>query len=125
MAHVRDRLCVDTAIRLKQRRQPHPNQGGELCSGDLGGAVDLPVLGGQPRELGPRGITVNAIAPGYLRTEMSAALGEDDRVRIVRRTPAGRLGEAADIAPLALFLASRHADFITGQTLVVDGGLTC
>jgi 3-oxoacyl-[acyl-carrier protein] reductase len=77
------------------------------------------------RELGPRGITVNAIAPGYLRTEMSGVLDEDALTRLARRTPVGRLGEPSEVAPLALYLASRQADFITGQTLVIDGGLTC
>ena len=77
------------------------------------------------RELGAQGITVNAIAPGYLRTDMSGVLDEDALTRLARRTPVGRLGEAAEVAPLALYLASRRADFITGQTLVIDGGLTC
>jgi 3-oxoacyl-[acyl-carrier protein] reductase len=76
------------------------------------------------RELGSRGITVNAIAPGYLRTEMSHGLDEQELAQIVRRTPAGRLGEPGDIAAAAEFLASDAAAFITGQVLVVDGGLT-
>lgn len=76
------------------------------------------------RELGSRGITVNSVAPGYLRTEMSHGLDEDDLEQIVRRTPAGRLGEPADVAAAVLFLASPAAAFITGQVLVVDGGLS-
>lgn len=76
------------------------------------------------RELGSRGITVNSIAPGYLRTEMSHGLDEDQLQQIVRRTPAGRLGEPADIARVAQFLTDPANDYLTGQVLVVDGGLT-
>ncbi len=77
------------------------------------------------RELGSRGITVNGIAPGYLRTEMSHGLDEEQLAQIVRRTPAGRLGDAADIARAALFLTDAANGYLTGQVLVVDGGLTC
>jgi len=76
------------------------------------------------RELGSRGIIVNSVAPGYLRTEMSHGLDEDQLQQIVRRTPAGRLGEPEDIARLVLFLTSEDNTYITGQTLVADGGLT-
>jgi 3-oxoacyl-[acyl-carrier protein] reductase len=76
------------------------------------------------RELGSRNITVNSVAPGYLRTEMSHGLDEAQLVQISRRTPAGRLGEPADVAAAVQFLASPEAQFITGHVLVVDGGLT-
>jgi 3-oxoacyl-[acyl-carrier protein] reductase len=76
------------------------------------------------RELGSRGITVNSIAPGYLRTEMSHGLDEDQLGQIVRRTPAGRLGEPEDVAAAAKYLASPAGRFVTGHVLVVDGGLT-
>lgn len=76
------------------------------------------------RELGSRGITVNSVAPGYLRTEMTHGLDEDDLQQIVRRTPLGRLGEPADVAAAVLFLASPEAAFVTGHVLVVDGGLS-
>jgi 3-oxoacyl-[acyl-carrier protein] reductase len=76
------------------------------------------------REQGSRGITVNSVAPGYLRTEMSHGLDEDQLQQIARRTPAGRLGEAEDIGAVIVFLASPEAGFLTGQTIVVDGGLT-
>ena len=76
------------------------------------------------RELGSREITVNSVAPGYLRTEMSHGLDEAQLAQIVRRTPLGRLGDAADVAAAVTFLASEEARFITGQVLVVDGGLT-
>lgn len=74
------------------------------------------------RELGSRGIRVNALAPGFLETELSGSLSEEDRGRIVRRTPLGRLGQAADIVGAVEFLASPRAGFITGQVITIDGG---
>lgn len=76
------------------------------------------------RELGSRGITVNSVAPGYLRTEMSHGLDEDQLKQIERRTPLGRLGDAQDVARVVSFLVSPDNRFMTGQVLVVDGGLT-
>ncbi len=76
------------------------------------------------RELGSRGITVNSVAPGYLRTEMSHGLDEAQLAQIGRRTPAGRLGEPEDVAAAVRFLASAEAAFVNGHVLVVDGGLT-
>jgi 3-oxoacyl-[acyl-carrier protein] reductase len=76
------------------------------------------------RELGARQITVNSVAPGYLRTEMSLGLDEAQLGQISRRTPLGRLGEVEDVAAAVLFLASDDARFITGQVIVVDGGLS-
>jgi 3-oxoacyl-[acyl-carrier protein] reductase len=76
------------------------------------------------RELGSRGITVNSVAPGYLRTEMSHGLDEGQLGQISRRTPAGRLGEPEDVAAAVKFLASDEASFVNGHVLVVDGGLT-
>jgi len=76
------------------------------------------------RELGSRGVTVNSVAPGYLRTEMSHGLDEAQLGQIVRRTPAGRLGEPADIARVVQFLTAPENDYLTGQVIVVDGGLT-
>jgi 3-oxoacyl-[acyl-carrier protein] reductase len=76
------------------------------------------------RELGSRGITVNGVAPGYLRTEMSHGLDEAQLGQIVRRTPAGRLGEPEDVARAVQFLTDPANSYITGHVLVVDGGLT-
>lgn len=76
------------------------------------------------RELGTRGITVNSVAPGYLETEMTHGLDENDLLQITRRTPAGRLGTPEDVAAAVRFLVSPEANFITGHVLVVDGGLT-
>jgi 3-oxoacyl-[acyl-carrier protein] reductase len=77
------------------------------------------------RELGGRNIRVNAIAPGYLETEMTGKLDEGQKQQIVRRTPLGRLGRPEDVVGTVLFLLSPAASFITGQTLVIDGGITC
>ncbi|MFJ8248847.1 3-oxoacyl-ACP reductase FabG [Streptomyces sp. NPDC094466] len=75
-------------------------------------------------ELAPAGITVNAVLPGNVRTEGLSELGEDYLRRMAATIPAGRLGETSDIAHAVLFLASDEASFVTGQTLVVDGGQT-
>jgi 3-oxoacyl-[acyl-carrier protein] reductase len=77
------------------------------------------------RELGPRNIRVNSIAPGYLETEMSSTLGAEQRDQIVRRTPLCRLGRPDDVVGAVLFLLSPASAFITGQTFVIDGGVTC
>ena len=77
------------------------------------------------RELGSRKIRVNSIAPGYLTTEMTGELDEEQRQQIVRRTPLGRLGTPEDVLGSVRFLLSDAAEFITGQTLVIDGGITC
>ena len=77
------------------------------------------------RELGPLGIRVNSVAPGYFQSEMSEALTEAQQSRIVHRTPLGRLGTIDDLVGIIRFLISAEAGFITGQTIVVDGGLTC
>jgi 3-oxoacyl-[acyl-carrier protein] reductase len=76
------------------------------------------------REVGRIGITVNSVAPGYMKTALSEGLDDRQLDQIVRRTPLGRLCELADIVHLVRFLLSEDAGFITGQTLVVDGGLT-
>ncbi len=76
------------------------------------------------RELGPRGIRVNSVAPGFVSTEMNRSLTEEQRSQIVRRTPLGRLAEPADVAAAVLFLLSDDARLISGQVLAVDGGLT-
>lgn len=77
------------------------------------------------RELGSKGIRVNSIAPGFLETDMTKGMAQARRDQIVRRTPLARLGKVEDVVGLVDFLVSPKADFITGQTFVVDGGLTC
>jgi 3-oxoacyl-[acyl-carrier protein] reductase len=80
---------------------------------------------GLARELGPRNIRVNSIAPGYLETEMTHGLDDAQRDQIVRRTPLGRLGTPDDVVGAVYFLLSPDSGFITGQVLVIDGGITC
>ena len=75
------------------------------------------------REIGSRGITVNAVAPGFIATDMTAELGEEAQKRLVEQIPLARLGEARDIADAVLFLASNQAGYITGQVLHVNGGM--
>lgn len=76
------------------------------------------------RELSKRNITVNAVAPGFIATDMAAKLDEEVIEQIKAETPLGRLGSPQDVADAVLFLASDAASFITGHVLVVDGGLT-
>ncbi len=76
------------------------------------------------KELAGRNITVNAVAPGFIATEMTAALGEEILEQVKARIPLGRLGDPQDVADAVLFLASDAAAFITGHVLTVDGGLT-
>ena len=75
------------------------------------------------RELASRGITVNAIAPGFIETDMTAELNEALRAEILKKIPLGCLGQAEDIAAAALYLASPGARYVTGQVLTVDGGM--
>ena len=75
------------------------------------------------REVGSRGITVNAVAPGFIDTDMTRALSDEQRVKLLEQIPLGRLGDARDIARAVAFLASREAAYITGETLHVNGGM--
>jgi len=75
------------------------------------------------KEVGSRGITVNAVAPGFIETEMTEALGEGVRDRVLPSISVGRFGSPAEIASAVGYLASDDASYITGQVLVVDGGL--
>ena len=74
------------------------------------------------RELAPFGVTVNAVAPGAIRTRAHDKLAPEVLARIRAGTPAGFIGEPADVAALVSFLASDEASFITGQTILIDGG---
>lgn len=75
------------------------------------------------REVAPRGITVNAIAPGFIKTDMTGVLTDDQRSQLLSHIPLNRLGEPADIAHTAVFLVGDTGDYITGQTLHVNGGM--
>ena len=75
------------------------------------------------RELAPRGITVNAIAPGFIETDMTAVLDDKVREEVIGRVPLGRFGSSDDIAHAAVFLAMEPTGYVTGQVLTVDGGM--
>ena len=75
------------------------------------------------RELAGRGITVNAIAPGLIETDMTGVLSEEVRQSILQKVPLGRLGQPDDVAAAVAYLASAEASYITGQVLTVDGGM--
>ena len=75
------------------------------------------------REIGGKNINVNAIAPGFIDTDMTKVLSEDQKKNIISQVPLKRLGQAEDIANLALFLASNQSDYITGQVIHMDGGM--
>ena len=75
------------------------------------------------RELGSRGITCNAVAPGFIKTEMTEVLPEDVKTAMGEQIPLKRFGETSDVAEAVAFLASDHASYITGQVLSVDGGM--
>ncbi len=74
------------------------------------------------KEEAPSGVTVNCIAPGFIRTEMNGMLSDETVGEIIEKTPLGRAGEPDDVAGVMLFLSSSASDFITGQTITVDGG---
>jgi 3-oxoacyl-[acyl-carrier protein] reductase len=75
------------------------------------------------REMASRGITVNAVAPGYIETELTGVLSDQIRTAILENIPLGRMGTPQDVANLVCFLASDVAAYITGQTVTVDGGM--
>ena len=75
------------------------------------------------REVGVRGVTVNAIAPGFIETDMTDKLPEDQKVALTSQIPMGRLGTANEVAQAVLFLAADSGSYITGQTLHVNGGM--
>ena len=104
--------------------------GGLVGSPDIGAyniskAADLQLVRNLAVEFGPHNITVNAIAPGVIRTSFAKALYEDPEAEaaLVRATPLGRIGEARDVAGTAVFFAAGASRHITGQYLVIDGGL--
>lgn len=75
------------------------------------------------KELGSRGITVNAIAPGYIDTEMTQCLGDAVKEKVLEQIPLRRMGSTKDIADMVVFLASEKGSYITGQVISIDGGM--
>lgn len=76
------------------------------------------------KELAPRGITVNAVAPGFIETEMIDAIPEDKKAAYIKAIPMGKFGSAADVANMVAALCSEAFDYVTGQVVVLDGGLS-
>jgi len=75
------------------------------------------------QEVASRGITVNCVAPGFIETQMTGALNDDQKARIMTAIPAGRLGQSDEIAAAVVYLASQEAAYVTGQTIHVNGGM--
>jgi 3-oxoacyl-[acyl-carrier protein] reductase len=75
------------------------------------------------QEIGSRGITVNVVAPGFIETDMTDILPEEQKAALIRGIPLGRMGAPKDIAEVVRFLASEKASYITGQTIHVNGGM--
>jgi 3-oxoacyl-[acyl-carrier protein] reductase len=97
------------------------NAGQANYSASKGGVIALTKT--CAREFASRGIQVNAIAPGFIRTAMTDALTDETRKKLSDQIPLGRLGEAEDVAKAAVFLASEESAYITGQILSVNGGM--
>ncbi len=100
----------------------HGNAGQANYAASKAGVVGITLS--LAKELASRNVTVNAIAPGFVQTDMTAALSDTQREAIADRIPIGRLGCASDIARAVVFLASEEAGYITGQVLTIDGGLS-
>jgi len=75
------------------------------------------------QEVGNRGITVNCVAPGFIDTDMTKSLSDDQKAKLITHIPLSRLGNSSDVAKAVLFLASSDADYITGETIHVNGGM--
>jgi acetoacetyl-CoA reductase len=75
------------------------------------------------REVARKGVTVNSVSPGYIRTAMTAAIPEEVKQQVLAMVPTGRIGEAADVARAVVFLAAEDAGYLTGVNLPVNGGL--
>ena len=115
--------CIRAVSRqmLRQRSGVLGNAGQANYSASKAGVIGL--TKSAARELASRGITVNAIAPGFINTEMTEVLSEKVKEGATAQIPLGKFGETEDIANAAAFLASDEARYITGQTLHVDGGM--
>jgi 3-oxoacyl-[acyl-carrier protein] reductase len=99
----------------------HGNAGQANYAASKGGIIAMTKA--LAKELGTRGVRVNAVAPGYIETELTGVLSEDLRELIRTNTPLGRLGTPQDVAAAVRFLCSDEASFVTGEVVLVDGGL--
>jgi 3-oxoacyl-[acyl-carrier protein] reductase len=97
------------------------SEGQSVYAASKAGVVGLTLAAA--KELAPQGIRVNAVAPGFIDTELTAALGAEKRAQFLARIRLGRVGQPRDVANAALFLASELSAFVTGQVLAVDGSM--
>jgi 3-oxoacyl-[acyl-carrier protein] reductase len=128
-------LCIKHASRvmLKQRRGRIINMSSIVgVTGNAGqmnyAASKAGIIGmtkSAAKELGSRGITVNAVAPGFIETEMTEKLSDDLKEKMLQQIPLARIGQTEDIANAVAFLASDESAYISGQVLGVDGGMGC
>ena len=115
------RFVSRAMIRQRSGRIINGNAGQANYAASKAGVIGL--TKSAARELAGRKITVNAVAPGFIRTEMTAVLSEKVKEKAVLQIPMERFGEAEDVAQAVAFLASEQAGYITGQVLCVDGGM--
>lgn len=127
-------LCMKAVVRTMMRQRYgrivnissvvglHGNAGQLNYAASKAGILGL--TKSMAKEMASRGITANAVAPGFIETDMTAALNEGTRTELLASIPAARLGQAEDVARAVAFLASEEAAYITGQVLAVDGGMS-
>ena len=100
---------------------------GETCGAVTGGLMAIGLICEDPdraKELAGRNITVNAVAPGFIDTEMTSVLPEAVKTKLLEEIPGGRLGEAAEVARAVSFFLQEESGYLTGQVLAVDGGMS-
>ncbi|MDO4554683.1 MAG: 3-oxoacyl-[acyl-carrier-protein] reductase [Lachnospiraceae bacterium] len=126
-------LCMKHVIRIMMKQRAGRIINMSSVSGVMGNAGQINYCGSKAgligmtkslaREVGSRGITVNAVAPGYIDTEMTQGLSDEIKESFIESIPLKRMGQPKDIAETVAFLASDRASYITGQTISVDGGM--